>query len=983
MSQDRFRVHARTIDHLGQGQIADCPTAVSELWKNAYDAYARNVALHIFAEPGPMAVITDDGHGMSHEEFVNRWLAIGTENKASATGLETPESDRNGIPPRPTQGQKGIGRLSVAHLGQVVLVITKRKRKKFVAALVDWRVFENPHLMLDDIIVPVEEFKGKKEFPAAFERMRTQLSENVVPIPPKKGEDDHAARKNRYERIVEAWSKLKEGSTKDSIYETALHLEQPTEEQLECWPVWSEDSEHGMALFVFNLHHELAVWVDDSLPHDDDEAKNVKDLLKQTLISFYDPYADDDLRNTFRYSAVIHPKNGNTTEKIAWDQVITHTDLESLEHLVDGFIDENGRFNGRIRAFGKDRGMVSIAPARKLPKHSAKGYLGPIGIVIGAFEPQIKLSTMPKEEHLLWSKRFEEYSGFLLFRDGLRVLPYGRPDSDLFEIDAQRGKNAGRYFWAHRRMFGRIAFSRLDNPNLLDKAGREGLRDNQARRELKLLIRVLLTELAHKHFGSDSEPRQQRREEVRERHEQEIREAGKRARKEVKRKIRNGTKPLFLLIKDISEAESRVAKLAAKSAFVEISDFEDTIDELRRRHRDLDLGIPPRLDVDDLQGYRAFRDQFAEALNSLERLAEQWRSAVERAKAADPAHQADKRNQKLRLQLELKLNEWQQRISENSNKVQQRWKERIQAFMAEQDEESSRILTSVRRKQIELAVAFERLSKSYDVTMTRSMEFAEGTLQTLALMFEKDIDVEQLLRFTSDELAKANENVAHVNALAQVGITSEIIGHEFHTLDNQIRASLARMPATVKATPGYEKVRTAYETLSQKLRFLTPLKLSGRTIREEIRGSEIEEYIRSIFDLQLAAAKITLISTDSFKKASFTDLRSRIYPVFVNLVNNAMYWVSTSVEKDRRIVFDRVVDSLIVADNGPGVDPDDTESIFDLFFSRRDQGQGVGLYLCRQNLAVGGHVIHYAAEKKHRVLSGANFVLRIRGLNND
>ena len=29
-----FRTQARTVDHLGREQIADCPTAISELWKN-------------------------------------------------------------------------------------------------------------------------------------------------------------------------------------------------------------------------------------------------------------------------------------------------------------------------------------------------------------------------------------------------------------------------------------------------------------------------------------------------------------------------------------------------------------------------------------------------------------------------------------------------------------------------------------------------------------------------------------------------------------------------------------------------------------------------------------------------------------------------------------------------------------------------------------------------------------------------------------
>ena len=52
-----FRTQARALDHLGREQIADCPTAISELWKNAYDAYARSVSLHLFDSNTPIAAI--------------------------------------------------------------------------------------------------------------------------------------------------------------------------------------------------------------------------------------------------------------------------------------------------------------------------------------------------------------------------------------------------------------------------------------------------------------------------------------------------------------------------------------------------------------------------------------------------------------------------------------------------------------------------------------------------------------------------------------------------------------------------------------------------------------------------------------------------------------------------------------------------------------------------------------------------------------
>lgn len=144
-----FRTQARTVDHLGREQIADCPTAVSELWKNAYDAYARNVSLHIFDGPEPVAAIFDDGHGMSYEEFINRWLVIGTESKFDIEVSN--EKDRDGLKKRSKQGQKGIGRLSSANLGPLLLVASKRKDKSFVAAPLDWRIFENPYLVLSDI----------------------------------------------------------------------------------------------------------------------------------------------------------------------------------------------------------------------------------------------------------------------------------------------------------------------------------------------------------------------------------------------------------------------------------------------------------------------------------------------------------------------------------------------------------------------------------------------------------------------------------------------------------------------------------------------------------------------------------------------------------------------------------------------------------------------------------------------------------------
>ena len=110
------------------------------------------------------------------------------------------------------------------------------------------------------------------------------------------------------------------------------------------------------------------------------------------------------------------------------------------------------------------------------------------------------------------------------------------------------------------------------------------------------------------------------------------------------------------------------------------------------------------------------------------------------------------------------------------------------------------------------------------------------------------------------------------------------------------------------------------------------------------------------------------------------DQPSRLFPVFVNLVNNSIYWLGTSNQLDRHILLDFTTELVVLADNGPGVAPEDIENLFKLFFTKRIHGgRGVGLYLSKANLVSGGHSISYAEQPKDQILSGANFLIKLNG----
>jgi signal transduction histidine kinase len=212
----------------------------------------------------------------------------------------------------------------------------------------------------------------------------------------------------------------------------------------------------------------------------------------------------------------------------------------------------------------------------------------------------------------------------------------------------------------------------------------------------------------------------------------------------------------------------------------------------------------------------------------------------------------------------------------------------------------------------------------------------------------------------------------------------EIVGHELQAYDDIIGAGIRRLPDAVRDSKAVKDIEFGYDGLTDQLRFLSPLRLAGQRIQRWITGEEIAVYLMEFFKLQLSNNRIELTSTPAFRRFRVFDQQSRLYPVFINLVNNSVYWVGTSGGDDRRIVLDARGDAVIVSDSGPGVEPEDVQSLFSLFFTRKSRGgRGVGLYLSRANLAAGGHRIRYEAATDQMPLQGANFVMEFRGAEFD
>lgn len=197
MNNNKYRIRpaGKHILTIGSDLIKDKYAALVELIKNAYDADSPMIEIifSIFMKSGEEYIkieVVDQGHGMSREDVIEKWMVPSTRDK-----LKREYSPKG----RKMQGQKGIGRYAASILGDDLLLETTDKDKTKTILYLIWADFDNAQY-LEDVEVLIESKKtgensgtrltitGKKEkyledwTEKKIEKLRYELKKLVSPI---------------------------------------------------------------------------------------------------------------------------------------------------------------------------------------------------------------------------------------------------------------------------------------------------------------------------------------------------------------------------------------------------------------------------------------------------------------------------------------------------------------------------------------------------------------------------------------------------------------------------------------------------------------------------------------------------------------------------------------------------------------------------------------------------------------------------------
>lgn len=437
--QLKLRPYARLLTMLGDQLIRNERVALVELLKNAYDADASWVKVtfdgfspDFHATAHSRIIIEDDGVGMDEETIRNHWANPATPVKAQAK-----RGNRHSPGGRIIQGEKGIGRFALLKLGRTIKITTR------VAKDAGERTFA-----LD--LAPYDSDFMDGDKPLFLDNLRIRLQRVSSAVVIVKEAMKLGARKltrrphgTRIEisHLTSTWStkKVEEAYQDMARLQSIFALGPQDKQRKEKDPF------------------EVVVYRDGRAESFGEEHREKLEVLLATKPVFRIQGAFDDENNTFNFTLGRHQRSLKLSD----------SELTGLAVFKE--------------AFGKK--------GEELQRRSIA--CGPFGFSFFVFD----FSQNAKGKHAMDKddRELVRDHRIYLYRDGIRVYPYGDSEDDWLQIDMRRGTVRAAEFLSNDQVTGYVTISQEDNPELRDKTSREGLVDTgHATDDFKHLLQIFL-----------------------------------------------------------------------------------------------------------------------------------------------------------------------------------------------------------------------------------------------------------------------------------------------------------------------------------------------------------------------------------------------------------------------------------------------------------------------------------------------------------
>ena len=234
------------------------------------------------------------------------------------------------------------------------------------------------------------------------------------------------------------------------------------------------------------------------------------------------------------------------------------------------------------------------------------------------------------------------------------------------------------------------------------------------------------------------------------------------------------------------------------------------------------------------------------------------------------------------------------------------------------------------------------------------------------------------LKGLPDFLTQREEERNGLLDAAGFGLAVAVGVHEIAHVASNMAAecrSLVRNPQSEEMPNRLRQVARRADSLLTEVKRLTPLRTTRTEPSQAVSVKKAIETARNAFSTSLDDAKIGMrIEGGDFTVAARFGALAQ---VFANLLDNAIYWLST-VDNKREVRVIMAADSrtVLFVDSGPDISEKMRPVLFEPFYSEKSVPSGLGLFICRYYLGQMRAGIRLAkVSERSEELGGAQFLL--------
>lgn len=211
----------------------------------------------------------------------------------------------------------------------------------------------------------------------------------------------------------------------------------------------------------------------------------------------------------------------------------------------------------------------------------------------------------------------------------------------------------------------------------------------------------------------------------------------------------------------------------------------------------------------------------------------------------------------------------------------------------------------------------------------------------------------EFIKETDSALDNAEFRLTLSERLASLGGSLELLYHELAqpiTILGGAEMGIFDQIEKIQPTDIKNKIEIQLNYIADAVSTLDELKNSlepaiGKSISRKFKPLIVFSKVIRLYNKDISDYKIEIEIDNNLRDYYITDIEYALWISFLNIINNAIFWLKTSEEPNKKIIFSLEGNTLVISNNGPKIEEEVIDIIFEYGVSTKPGKNKSGLGL--------------------------------------